>query len=264
VAEAANSKLKRDIKSQGPLSSHSVVLQTLSFCVGCWLKPARASDDGKPVGLLGETSVSRPPGPDEWMLQKDGRYLRPPFAKDMMWVPSVCRILQLMRKWKESHDEYQHGNFKYLVMAVGQPTKVPHGLAVRMRDMLKCQKITVLQEKLMSEGIVADEDGELVFDIDAWDKIWGKYALIWHNGDPAHPVRCSCWMWSFRNHCVHAWLGLLQRKRVCGSGQFTDASMRVLSMLELGDVNGNKPTLTNQRKLGSNTSELRMTFTWCN
>ena len=134
--------------------------------------------------------------------------------KDMMWAPSVCRILQLMRKWKESHDEYQHGNFKYLVMAVGQPTKVPNGLAVRMRDMLKCQKIPVLQEKLMSEGIVADEDGELVFDIDAWDKIWGKYALIWHNGDPAHPVRCSCWMWSFRNHCVHAWLGLLQMKRV--------------------------------------------------
>ena len=51
---------------------------------------------------------------------------------------------------------------------------------------------------------------------------------------------------------------------MCGSGQFTVASMRVLSMLELGDVNGNKPTLTNQRKLGSNTSELRMTFTWCN
>ena len=178
----------------------------------------------------------------------------------------LCHPFQrclLNLKWKESHDEYQHGNFKYLVMAVGQPTKVPHGLAVRMRDMLKCQKITVLQ-KLMSEGIVADEDGELVFDIDAWDKIWGKYALIWHNGDPAHPVRCSCWMWSFRNHCVHAWLGLLQRKRVCGSGQFTFASMRVLSMLELRDVNGNKPTLTNQRKLGSNTSELRKTFTWCN
>ena len=53
--EQFNSKFKRDIRSQGPLTTHQSVLQSLLACVDAWLSPLSARDAANkaPVTLLG-------------------------------------------------------------------------------------------------------------------------------------------------------------------------------------------------------------------
>ena len=52
--EQFNSKFKRDLRSQGPLTTHEAVLQSLLACVDTWLSPLSARDAASkaPVTLL--------------------------------------------------------------------------------------------------------------------------------------------------------------------------------------------------------------------
>ena len=80
-AESMNSKLKRDLRSLKPATTHSGIIENFARCVSQWSSPRTSDRSKKPMSLLGReccSGVAR--NPSNWMLYQ-GKTVRRPFAK---------------------------------------------------------------------------------------------------------------------------------------------------------------------------------------
>ena len=209
VAEMANAKVKKDVKSQGRLASHQAVLQALSKACQAWTEPAK-HDTRRPMTLMARSvSLHLPSSPDDWMLH-EGKSIRRPFGgQDLVHFASVAAYLEKIktcRKKSPVNELVTSGGTRVMAMHVGRPAAVPANSARTMFEQMTTRDVNVLQNLLMKSGILekqVDEDGHLRFDRQQYHRQWTDMCLVWSKTG-SDIVRCSCWLNSWRNHCLLA------------------------------------------------------------
>ena len=98
-------------------------------------------------------------------------------------------------------------------MAVGTPQRIPAGTLQKLRKQLRTIHVDRLTEVLLEDGLLEREDGRLVWKTDAYNDLWGRWCLIWATplaacnelGEIQYNIRCTCWAFAWRGHCVHAY-----------------------------------------------------------
>ena len=218
-AEAANAKLKRDLRRGRKLCRHQDVLSALQDATKTWCQPLLPVDAkrGKPITLMGpdgKVVASRPCEPCPWMLQ-EGRKIRPPFCKKVMHYPPISKVLHLMHKSKgtsrQCFEESKRDDYQYLCLKQARQQPVAAGTLARMLSQLKATNCETLKALWLQNGILKEEDGmsHPKFMQEIYEETWAEYCLIWQRlGDnqEAEPTRCTCWHYCWRNTCHHVFV----------------------------------------------------------
>lgn len=214
-AEQSNAKIKRDLRNARPLKRQQDVIEALEQCLPRWLQPLSRSDQASKepfslMGAAGEIHLERPSKPDGWMLYEGAR-IRKPCSGEMTVFPSIQAILHNFRTLRrnKAHEECICGSTKYLAMAVGTPKKIPIGTLEKMRKMISTKNIQNLHEQMLQAGILyKPEEGcdFCHFNREKYAELWEQFCMVWCNirPDGTYTLRCSCYAWSWRGHCVHA------------------------------------------------------------
>lgn len=209
TAEAANAKMKRDLRSQGEIRKHQDVILALEKCLPTWLAPLSPADEAtnEPISMMGDVRLGRPSCPDQWMYH-EGANLRMPAGGHVVAFASIELILHKMRSCRRRlpHETWASGNAQYVAMAIGHPEEIPRGTLQKMRAQLRTKKIADLQQLLQADGLLYQEnDDGPFFDKDQYEKLWQTWCLVWcvTEADGSYDIRCTCWAHAWRGHCVH-------------------------------------------------------------
>ena len=211
-AEAAWSSLKRMLQ---PLSTrtHCDLGNALEKVVSHWCsQPFQGEEETRrPMTRMPESldsvSLSSPLTPDGWMLNEtEGRELRRPGGWQC-YFPSVPKILSkrdLMRDGRGFMDKLEFPYTIYMVMARGEPLRMPDGICNKMRAQVVARSPEELMASWKQEGILDLEDRTPKISLKNLRELWSKYVLL--TADKGNrTITCSCWAHCWKRHCVHAW-----------------------------------------------------------